>query len=466
MTVTCVKDPGSFRDPSGFVFSVDGVIYRQINAGFEVNYDLLMRSGLYDALVKDEALVEHQEVGLTVPGAPPAYKVIRPRRVPFISYPYEWCFGQLKAAALLTLSLQRKALEAGLVLRDASAYNIQFVGVRPVFIDSLSFGPYEEGEPWVAYRQFCQHFLAPLALASTIDPELIQLLRSHIDGIPLPLASRTLPYSTRLRPGLFTHLHLHGRAISRRSGDVAQKEGPKRRGVRKLALLALVDSLERTVAGLSCKDGGTVWADYYDHTNYSSRAEESKKRLVSEFLEQIRHAGPLESVWDLGANTGVFSRLAAEAGAYVVAFDFDHGAVERLFRASSASRDEQVLPLVQNLANPSGGVGWNAAERKPLRERGPADAVLALAVVHHLAIGDNVPLGRVAAFLRPLGRHLIVEFVPKRDSQVVRMLASREDIFADYHEDEFERAFEREYRILRREPVEDSERSLYLMAAR
>ena len=190
---------GSFRDPAGFVFTRDGVLYRQVNESFRSNFEALSTSGLYDALTERGLLIRHEEVDEAPADPSVAAVVIRPERVPFISYPYEWCPGQLRAGAIATLEAQKVALEHGMTLRDASAYNIQFVGGRPVLIDTLSFEPAVEGRPWVAYRQFCQHFLAPLALTSQVDVRLNQLSRVHIDGIPLDLAAALLPGSTNTR---------------------------------------------------------------------------------------------------------------------------------------------------------------------------------------------------------------------------------------------------------------------------
>jgi len=190
---------GSFRDPSGFVFTRQGVVYRQVNAGYRPAYDRLRSSGLSARLVADGRLLPFEEVDVPPPDPGQAYKVLRPEPVPFVSYPYEWCVSQLRDAALLTLAVQKTALEHGMMLKDASAYNVQFLGGRPRFIDHLSFDLYEEGRPWQGYRQFCQHFLAPLALAALVDVRLTQLLRVHLDGVPLDLAARLLPARSRAR---------------------------------------------------------------------------------------------------------------------------------------------------------------------------------------------------------------------------------------------------------------------------
>ena len=174
----------SFRDPSGFLFVEDGSLYRQVNQVYRENYDHLIESGLYDALVSKGLLIPHKEASSDLARTDDAYKVLKPQPVPFISYPYEWCFSQLKDAALLTLQVQKTAIDFGATLKDASAYNVQFVGPKPVLIDTLSFEKYTEGQAWVPYRQFCQHFLAPLALMSCTDVRLSQLSRTYIDGVP------------------------------------------------------------------------------------------------------------------------------------------------------------------------------------------------------------------------------------------------------------------------------------------
>ena len=315
----------SFRDPAGFLFRREGQLYRQVNRAGEADYRLLMDSGLYAALTKAGLLIPHTEVDV-LPAEPDlAAVIIQPEAVGFISYPYEWSFSQLQDAALVTLAIQRRALDRGLSLKDASAYNIQFQRGRPRLIDTLSFERYTEGTPWTAYRQFCQHFLAPLALMAKRDIRLNQLLRIYIDGVPLDLASELLPGSTRLNLALLTHIHAHAGAQKRyadRGGEV--KSSTAAASFSKNALLGLIDSLEAVVKSLRWKPAGTEWADYYDATNYTRAAFDAKSERVASFLAQ---ADP-HIVWDLGANNGVFSRLAMARGAQTIAFDIDPAAVE------------------------------------------------------------------------------------------------------------------------------------------
>ena len=451
----------SFRDPSGFLFSRNGILYRQINRAYENDYARLMDSGLYDKLVKAGLLIPHVESDQLSAESETAFKVILPERVPFISYPYEWSFSQLKDAALATLNIQKRALKLNLSLKDASAYNIQFVRGKATLIDTLSFEIYKEGQPWVAYKQFCQHFLAPLALMAYRDVRLSQLLRVYIDGLPLDLASSLLPAKTKFNFGLLTHVHIHAGAQKRYS-DKAVKSQTGSMRVNKQALTGLIESLENTIKKLRWNPAGTEWGDYYENTNYTDSAFEHKKKLVHEWTLEKKPA----AVWDLGGNTGVFSREAATTGAFTVSFDIDPAAVEQNYRTVKTKKELNVLPLVLDLTNPSPAIGWDNHERDSLGSRGPVDMALALAVIHHLAISNNVPLSQLANFFAAHCKWLVIEFVPKSDSQVQKLLASRDDIFPSYTREGFEAAFSTCFTILRNEAVQDSERVLYLMEAR
>ena len=453
---TTERIPGSFRDPSGFLFVRDGAVHRQINESYRHHYDLLVGSGLYEHLVRAGLLLAHEETPHVPPSADDAYRVIRPEQLDFVSYPYEWCFSQLKDSALTTLRVQKTALDFGMTLKDASAYNVQLHRGQPVFIDTLSFEEYREGEPWVAYRQFCQHFLGPLALMSRVDVRLSQLLRVFIEGIPLELCSELLPLRSWLSPALTTHLHLHA-AVERRARS--SRSATRRHVVSRTGLLGILASLEAGVQRLQWEPADTTWSNYYSETNYSTHAQSQKQALVREFLEELAP----RSVWDLGANTGVFSRIAASNGALVISCDLDAATVETNYRACKANKETRIVPLVLDLANPSAGIGWANRERSPIFDRGRPDAVLALALVHHLSVSNNVPLGEQAEFFRSLGGSLIIEFVPKSDSQVQRMLATREDVFADYTQAVFESEFGERFDICHSMPIKGTERTLYLM---
>ena len=445
------KSPSSYKDPDGFVYSQDNEIFRQVNFSYRENYDLLFSSGLYGQLTGEKFLIEHSEVALQ----PGAYRTLKPSRIPFVSYPYEWCFEQLRDAALLTLEIEKKALEKGMSLKDACGYNVQFMGASPVFIDTLSFEKYTEGPPWTAYGQFCSSFLAPLCLMSYKDARMGKMQEQYAEGIPLDLAAKLLPFTSRLNPGIMAHIHMHSASrakyADRRDVDL------KTMKVSKFGLFALLDSLASTVRGLKPPAAPTQWEDYYDATNYSGEGFQDKKNAVLSMLEA---AGKQELTWDLGANEGIFSRLASGVSGYTVAFDNDHNSVAGNYRQASAEKDSGLLPLVFDIANPSPAIGWENRERMTIKERGPAGCVLALAIVHHLAITSNLPLDRIASFLGDTAKNLIIEFVPREDSQVKRLLFSREDIFSGYGRENFIRAFEKDFEIIKTHKIAGSGRTL------
>lgn len=459
MPAAPIRDPGSWRDPSGFVYRRDGVVLRQIAPSFADDWEAYLRGGLHERLVARGLVLPFEDAPLEAAFDPSsAWRVIRPEPLPLFSWPWEWTFGELRDAALLTLDLQLEALDAGMTLRDASAFNVQLRGATPVLIDSLSFARREPDAPWDAYRQCCEHFLAPLALMALRDVRLGRMLRAWPDGIPLDLAAGLLPGRTRLRLGLATHLHLHARA----QRDHGEAGGARSRTVRipTERLRALVGSLRGAIDGLRWDPAGTEWADYADRTSYDAEATAAKERVVA----GMAAAAGGRVAWDLGANTGRYSAIVAAAGYRVVAWDIDPAAAERHYRALRAAGETRITPLVLDLADPSPAQGWALRERASLVERADADLLLALALVHHLAIGRNVPLPMIAAFLAELGPALVVEWVPREDPMVGRLLAGRRDIFDGYHEAGFRAAFEGAgWRVEERVPVASSPRVLYRM---
>jgi hypothetical protein len=451
------RESSSFRDPDGFIFSYNGKLYRCINFSYQQNYEHLIQSGLYDRLVENELLIPHKEVQIpNIETTINYYKILEPEVIPFISYPYEWSFSQLKDAALVTLQIQKMALQYGMCLKDASAYNIQFRHGKPILIDILSFEKYQEGKPWVAYKQFCEHFLVPLALMAYKDIRLNQLLKIYIDGIPLNLATKLLPFRSWLRFSLLLHIHLHARS---QKYLLNKNINVDKRTFSKKSLLSLIDSLESAISKLKWEPEKTEWSEYYKDTNYSQEAMFHKKKLVDDYIEEVKP----NTVWDLGANIGIFSRIASNKGIYTVSFDSDPSVVEKSYLQVKNYKERNILPLCVDLTNPSPSIGWSNKERLSLIERGPCDLALMLGLIHHIAISNNVPLIQIADFLSHICRYLIIEFVPKDDSQVQRLLRFRKDIFQDYDEKNFEIAFLNYFSILKREKIVDSKRTIYLM---
>lgn len=452
-----MKVKSSFRDPSGFVFKEKEVVYRQVQEGYKSDYDMLMSSGLYDSLILEKLLISHKEVKSF---SKDAYKTLQPEQVPFISYPYEWAFSMLKDAALLTLEIQKRALEYGMSLKDASAFNIQFIDGKPILIDTLSFEKYEEGKPWVAYKQFVEHFLAPLTLMAYVDVRLVRLFQVYLDGIPVDLAASMLPFKTRFKPGLLFHIYAHA-ATSKKYSDKKLDSKTKSRKISKRSLLGIIDSLESAVKGLLWNPSGTQWEDYYeqDKNNYKEEAMAHKAKLVETYLKKIK----AKKVWDMGANTGFFSRIAVKTGAEVVSFDIDFGAIEKNYRHIRHNAEKNVLPLFSDLTNPTPAAGWELSERYSLFDRGIVDCVLALAFIHHLAIPHNLPFSYLSETFSKMGKYLIVEYIEKDDSQVQILLSSRKDIFDAYTKKDFEEAFSKQFKILERTSIKNSLRTLYLM---
>jgi hypothetical protein len=452
-----VRDPASWRDPAGFVFRRDGRLYRCVATSFADEWDHFTSSGLCHRLIERQVLVPHEEADLSLAAGWPAHRVIRPEPIDLVTYPYEWSFSQLKDAALLTLRAQAMALEAGMTLRDASAFNVQFRGGRPVLIDSTSFGRLVPGRPWLAYRQFCEHFLAPLALMARVDIRLGLLQRASLEGTPLDLAARLLPTRTRLSLGLGPHIHLHARAQRRHADAGADGAPPTAARISAARLVTLVESLTSTIEGLRWEPSGTAWADYADRTSYDGSATEAKEAAVGAALA----AAGGRRAWDLGANTGRYSLLARSLGYSVVALDADPAAVERAYLHVREQGLGDIQPLLADLADPSPATGWGSQERLSLLARADADVVLALALVHHLAIGRNVPLAMIAALFARLARDAIVEFVPKADAMVERLLATREDVFADYTVEGFRAAFERDFVLIGERPIAGTHRTIF-----
>jgi hypothetical protein len=455
--MTGTRNTGSFRDPSGFIFTEKGKIYRQVNFYYQKEYDQLMDGGLYKKLTDEGLLIRHKEVKSQAKSQE-AYRVIQPEQINFVSYPYEWSFSQLKDAALLTLRIQEIAMQYGMGLKDASSYNVQFHGGKPVFIDTLSFEIIETPKPWVAYKQYCQHFLAPLSLMAYRDVALSELLRSNIDGIPLELASKLLPKRSSMNFGITAHIHIHAKSQKRYAAS--QKKDIKKRTISKNALVGIIHSLKKTTQRLNRKQNKTEWGEYYTFTNYDDKSFANKKKTIEKFIKKVEP----KTVWDLGSNNGLFSRIAADKGIATVALDIDPIAVEANYIKTKQDNEKNILPILMDLTNPSPDLGWAHEERASLERRGPVDMAFALALIHHLAISNNLPLESIASYFAKLSKYLIIEFVPKTDSQVDILLATRQDIFPDYTTEGFEVAFKTKYNIISRSPIKHSKRALYLMS--
>jgi hypothetical protein len=452
-------EPGSFRDPESRVFySGDGVFRALSKEGLQ-DFEALAATGLID----DERLVRTERAedvtslrGLLVhePAA-----VLRHERIPFVSHPYEWTFSMLKDAAFVQLDLLLAALGEDLVLKDATPYNVQFKGARPVFVDVGSFERLREGEPWVGYRQFCMLYLYPLLLQSLKGVPFHPWLRGSIDGITPKEMRGLMSFRDRFRRGLFTHVFLHARLEQRygdRGGEVRSEV--KRAGFKKELIVANVRKIRKLVERLRWDPPEGVWVAYGERNTYTDEDARRKEEFVREVATSRRW--PL--VWDIGCNNGRYSRIAAEGADTIVAVDADQGPVELLYRELRDEGDERILPLTMNLADPSPGLGWRGLERRAMPERGRPDLVLALALVHHMAISANVPVKEFVDWLQSLGCALVIEFPTREDPMVKKLLApKREGLHPDYELGFFERCLGEAFEVERSERLESGTRVLY-----
>ncbi len=445
---------GSFRDPDGVVFRHEGKLYRAIFETGRGDYDLLMSSGLYDKLLDMNCIIAHSEVQDLEADLPAECTVIRPEEIPFFSYPYEWCFSQLRDAALLTLKIQRTALDYGMCLKDASSFNITFKGSQPAFIDTLSFTRLEDEKPWAGYRQFCEHFLAPLLLMRYGNTSLNRLLRIWTDGVPLETAARLLPWYAKLLPGVFLHVVLHARGI-RRGDKKNAAEKPVRQSLRNTR--ALLDHLERIVSSLKLPSGASDWSEYYEDTLYEDEEEKLKKETIAGWIQTL---GPRQ-VWDFGSNTGKYGRLAAARDIYTVAFERDEVVVDRAYGEARSRSDSFFCPLVMDMTNPSPSLGWAHQERTSLAGRGPVDLVLYLALVHHITLHGHVPLAHQAEYLAGVAETVIIEWISPEDANVLRMTTHSATALQRYNEKIFHDSFERFFNIESRIELGASGRCLY-----
>lgn len=445
--------PASFRDPAGFLFRRNGVLYRQVNTEYQPHYDQLLQSGLAAELIAARQLVAHEEADINLAAAPGAYKILQPQELPFISYPYEWSFDMLRDAALLTLTVMRKVMEKNMALKDATAFNIQFHEGRPLLIDTLSFETYDETAPWVAYRQFCENFLYPLYLEHYLGADCISWMRQYINGIPGELTAKLLPRRARWNLGVRLHVLLQ-QSVSKEKQQAAKPVVFSRTKMRNL-LQHLTGIIENLKPGYPST---TTWSNYYEGTILGPEYLKAKEVLMQQLLQGRQHL----QVLDLGANDGYFSLLAAANRNTVIAADFDARCINNLYLKLKQA-PQAVQPLVLDLVNPSPNLGFGGTERDAFTSRIKPDLVLALALIHHLVIGKNISLQRLAAFFAGIAPELIIEFVPKSDEKVKGMLAGRTDVFSDYTREGFEAAFGTWFSVSAVHPVPGTDRILYLL---
>ena len=446
------RHPASYKDPSGFIFQASGKFYRQVNKIYAGHYDLLIRSGLSSFLQGKQLLLHHEEVTENILNSDDWYLTLLPEQVPFTSYPYEWCFEQLKDAALLTLQIVKFSLDKGMILKDATPYNVQFLNGRPVFIDTLSFEKYEPSLPWIAYRQFCESFLFPLLLSHYHKTSIQPFLNSYPNGIPVNITAKLLPWKSRLNPGVSLHVFLQNKLSKKTKNSGTATSFSKNK------LFNLISHLDSIIRDLNNTDK-TEWSNYYSESISSPEYLGKKEEIITNLLQKLDG----RKLLDLGANEGFFSRLAAAKNFNVIAIDKDDQCINFLYKKVKEENITNILPLCMDLMNPSAASGFANNERTSFGERIHTDAVLALALVHHLAIGYNLPLSKIAEYLYGFSHQLIIEFVPKEDEKVQLLLQNKKDIYPEYTREHFENIFRKRFTITEKVQVTGSDRIIYLM---
>lgn len=470
-----IADPGSFRDRNNRVYDDGERVYRGVSQAALDNWHNLSRTEFFRDFTSQSKLVQTKEaISDSIEGANGLAAwpgVLVHERIPFLTYPYEWSFNMLKDAALLHLDILEAGLEQGWTLKDSSAFNVQWIGSRPVFIDIPSLEPYAEGDPWFGYRQFCMMFLYPLMLKAYRGIDFGPFLRSNLDGIDPSLANKILTGWTRFRKGVTTHVSLHARMQekaaareieeARRLTEDAKGTVQERRKFRhsKAMVLGTVQSMRRTVNRMQSPDAQTTWGTYDTGHSYGDDSFAKKQAFVE------RHGGSRHRslVWDIGCNTGTFSRLCEPFADYVVSMDGDAKAIDRLYLNERQRDSSKLLPMIVDLSNVSPNQGWRGAERKALDARGSPDLILCLALIHHMVISANIPMGEFVDWIASLGADAIIEFVSAEDDMSRMLLRNKVNQYSDYTEAEFERLVSQSFSIEASEELKGGHRKIYYL---
>jgi len=454
-------EPASFRDPSSTVYYRDGAVLRGLAGDAVRDWDLLSKTGFFTKRQADGSIVRTASLADVEDAPEGAQVVIQHERIPFVSYPYEWTFSQLREAALLHLDLMLDALDERMTMKDGYAYNVQFKGAQAVFIDTPSFERTSSG-PWAGYRQFCQTLLYPLILQAYKDVPFRPWLRGAINGIEPRQMSNLVSIRDVVRPGVLKHVKLHSAMDKSFSGKGAGSQSTKselaKAGFSDELTRATVKGLRKVVAGLKWTAAESHWATYQQTSTYSDDEKLQKAAFVRAALGDESHS----LIWDLGCNDGTYARIAADKADYVVAVDGDEVTIDSLFRQLHAERNTRILPLVMDLTDQSPGLGWRNRERAAFTERGRPDVVLCLALIHHLAITANVPLPEILDWFHSLGARLVIEFVAPDDPMAQRLLANKPTgLFPDYRPEVFEKLLQERFAIERQEALPTGTRTLY-----
>jgi len=443
----------SFRDPAGYIYQHEGIFYRFVSDNYTKEYEFAKQHGVYADAVRQHLLLPFKEIDERHIDQAELYKTLLPNQLTFQTFPWEWCFDQYKDAALTTLSLNQLALNKGMILKDATPLNIQLVDGHCQWIDHLSFDIYDEKKPWIAYRQFCEMFLNPLLIASYCKTDIHRLSAAYPSGITALQTAALLPFKSRLNIHIQLHVYLQA-GIQKKKKSAPEKQTIFSRE----KLLRIMESLISCIQSLTFRSVQTVWSDYYEETILSKDYLEDKKLILSEYLNELSY----QTVFDAGCNDGIFSFLCKKE-ALVISSDGDASCINRLYKQIKQDKITHINPVVIDLMQPTGGMGWDNREQNPFFERKEYDLILVLALMHHLCIGKNLPFTKLAKFLATHGRQVLIEYIPKDDPKVIELLRNRQDIFYAYDRYHFEKAFDVYFRLEKATPIGGTKRLLYKM---
>ena len=383
--------------------------------------------------------------------------VIEHEKIPYISYPYEWSFSQLKTAALHHIDFHLFLLDNDATLIDASAYNIQFIGSNPIFIDLLSIKKYEEGEYWYGHKQFCENFLNPLILSSKKGVQFNNWFKGNLEGIPTNELNNLLNFFDKFSYNIFVNVYLLNKFDNKYKNHDKKIDISFKRKFPKQNFISLLNQLKNFIKDLKQKKITTVWENYSSSNTYKESEEKEKAIIVKSFIDK----NILPNVIDLGCNDGFYSEIAMKNNTnYITGFDYDPISIDRAF-IKFGNKQQNFLPLIFDATNPSANIGWNEKERKSFNQRANFDGLLALAFEHHLAIAKNIPLDEAINWLISLAPKGLIEFVPKSDETIQKMLKFKGDIFPDYNEDNFKNIIEKKANIISIKEITSSGRKIY-----
>lgn len=447
-------DPGSFRDPASRVVLGDATVTRVLDERGLADWRALVNTDFFRRAVADGRLIPTAE--MEAPGE--AAGALEHPRIGFITYPFEWTFSMLRDAALLQLDLMLDALAEGMILKDATPYNIQFPGGRPQFIDIGSFERYRPGEPWIGYRQFCRQFLHPLLLEAWCGVPFQPWLRGDPEGPTSAQMWRLLPARRKATRLAILHIGLQARAEARLRGQEVRRSLAEA-GFSADLIRANVEKLRSLVEGLEWDTGEGAWSTYHgcDHV---ARDRDLKTEFFVQALQEIAPG----TVLDLGANDGHFSQIAVSQGADAIAVDGDEVVLDRMYR--SLQPGTPITPVLTDLQNPSPSQGWAGVERPALFERARPGLVLAYGLIHHLIYTASVPPARVVEWLAGFEAPVVVEFVGPDDPMVDRLTANKrpEELHPDRDRESFERLVSSHFRVARHTDLPGGTRRLYQLA--